>query len=279
MRATHPGAGVRAVGDDEVAHFRAKGWVKLERLFTPWVVEELLARARERMGSQPMTVSRSSPAERTANEFHWYARWDGCSQQDEWIRSLSHSAELAGVASALMDDRPPGGDDAVRFYFDHFFVKVPVSSRGGPTPWHQDLPHHPLDRQGVLTIWVALVDCPPEKGSLRFLSGSHRAGLLGRYLNRRDEITLVDEHPWVLDRFELSPPLHLRPGDATVHDLAIVHHAPENVTDSPRWVYAVQWLPPSARYTGAPNHRTDGLGLQVDRPLEHARFPVISPRG
>jgi len=261
--------GIRPVTEDEVRHYREHGWVKLDGLFSAELVEGLLARARARMGEEPLTATRGSSTDRMPNEYGWYARWDGCSHDDEWIRRASQSTELAGAAAALMGDR-------VRFYFDHFFVKLPVSRSGGPTPWHQDLPHHPLDRQGVLTIWVPLVDCPPEKGSLRFLSGSHRAGLLGRYLNRRDEVSLVDEHPWVLEEYEMSPPLHLRPGDATVHNLAITHHAPENTTDTPRWVYSTQWLPERTRYTGAPNHRTDGHGLVVDRPFEHPRFPLIA---
>ena len=271
MEAISPLAAVRAVTDDEVEHYQKHGWVKLDQLFQPWAVRGLLKRAKERMGEDPLSVSRVSPNERVENEQNWYARWDGCSHSDAWISDLSHSRALAGVAARLM------GSKQVRFYFDHIFVKRPAASDGGPTPWHQDLPHHPLDRQGVLTIWTPLVECPPEMGTMRFLSGSHRAGLFGRYLNRNDGINLVDEYPWVLDEFEMSPPLHLRAGDATVHNLAIIHYAPENATPSPRWVYAIQWLPPSARYTGAPNHRTVGLELEIDAPLDHPRFPIITP--
>lgn len=259
---------VRAVSDEEVYQYQRNGWVKLEQLFRPWAVEGLLARAKEWMGADPLTVSRVCPTERIPNEFNWYARWDGCSHRDDWIRQLSHSHALARVASRLMGDQ-------VRFYFDHVFVKLPVSYHGGKTPWHQDLPHHPLDRQGALTIWVPLIDCPPEMGTIRFLSGSHRAGLLGRYLNRRDGVCLIDEHPWVLNEYETSEPLHLRAGDATVHNFAIVHSAQENITTSPRWVYATQWLPLATQYTGAPHYRTDGLGLEIGKPLDHARFPVI----
>lgn len=259
---------VRAVTQAEIDHYRVNGWVRLDGLFAPEVVEGLLERAQRRMGPDPMTVTRGNADQREPNEYNWYARWDGCAHDDEWIRGIAQSRELATAASRLMGDK-------VRFYFDHFFAKVPAANEGGKTPWHQDLPHHPLDRQGVLTIWVPLVDCPPEKGSMRFLSGSQRAGLLGRYLNRRDEVQLVDEHPWVLDEFEMSEPMHLRPGDATVHNLAITHFAPENLTDSPRWVYSTQWLPVRTKYTGAPNHRTDGLGLVIDEPLDHPRFPVI----
>ncbi|WP_198023134.1 phytanoyl-CoA dioxygenase family protein [Mesorhizobium sp. LSHC414A00] len=262
---------VRDVTADEVAHYRNNGWVKLERLWKPDVIGELLRRAMSRMGADPLSVSRANPNERTNNEYDWYARWDGCSHHDDWISGVSHSKSVARVASQLM------GVAQVRFYFDHIFTKLPVAKKGGPTPWHQDLPHHPLDRQGVLTIWTPLIDCPPEMGAMRFLNGSHRAGLLGRFLNRNDGVSLIDDHPWVLEDYSVSPPLDLRAGDATVHNLTTIHHAPENTTQSPRWVYACQWLPPQARYTGAPNHRTDGLGLKVDMPLDHPRFPVIDP--
>ncbi|MCP3102432.1 phytanoyl-CoA dioxygenase family protein [Myxococcus sp. K15C18031901] len=264
-----PREGVRSVTDDEVQHFRTKGWVVLRAFYAPWVVEGVLERARARMGEAPLTVSRTDPHARMPNEFNWYARWDGCSHHDAWIHQFSHSQALARGAARLM------GSARVRFYFDHVFVKLPSSSGGGKTPWHQDLPHHPLDRQGALTMWAPLVECPPEMGSMRFLGGSHRVGLLGRYLNRRDGVSLVDENPWVLDAHESSPPLHLRPGDITVHDLAVVHCAQENRSTAPRWVYATQWLPPAARYTGAPNHRTDGHGLALDEPLDHPRFPLI----
>lgn len=260
---------IREVTDEEVDHYRLNGWVKLEKLFPLWAVEGLLRRAQSRMGMEPQTVSRLDPNERIKDEYGWYSRWDGCSHADEWIHELSHSRALAKVASRLMNG-------PVRFYFDHVFVKIPAIMQGTATPWHQDLPHHPLDRQGALTIWTPLVDCPPEMGTMRFLNGSHKAGLFGRFLNRRDDVSLVDEYPWVLDDFELSPEIHLRPGDATVHNLAVVHYAPPNTTDKPRWVYANQWMPPSARFTGAPNHRTEGLGLEIDKPLDHPRFPIVA---
>jgi ectoine hydroxylase-related dioxygenase (phytanoyl-CoA dioxygenase family) len=224
------------------------------------------------MGDVPKTIPRAGEAPPTAAAAEAkaiYQRWDGCSHADPWIEQLSHSPALARIAARLM------GTEAIRFYYDHMFVKTPSTDRGRDTPWHQDLPHHPLDRAGVLTMWIPLVDCPPEKGTLRFMSGSHRGRLLGRYLNRSDEPSLIAEHPWVLEEYEVSPPLHLRAGDATVHDLAIIHSAPENTTDSPRWVYVCQWLHPLTRYTGAPNYRTDGTGVEIDTAFDHPRFPLI----
>src|SRR5438552_1393771 len=107
--------GIRSVTDEEIVHYREKGWVKLTGLFSPEVVDGLLSRAREKMGSHdPLTVSRQATDQLEPNEYNWYARWDGCSHEDPWIRGIGQSRALATAASRLMGDK-------VRFYFDHFF--------------------------------------------------------------------------------------------------------------------------------------------------------------
>ena len=124
------------------------------------------------------------------------------------------------------------------------------------------------------------MDCPgrlpPEKGTLRFLNGSHRERLLGRYAHRTDGVDIVDANPWLLDRYELSPPHHLRAGDATVHDHQTIHSAPQNETSSPRWVYTTHRFPADALYTGCPQRFTEGLGLEVNQVLDHPNFPLLA---
>ncbi len=266
--------GVREITQTEVDHFRKNGWVILRQFMAPSSVAQIKERATQRMGTDPQTVTRLSPDERIENEYNWYARWDGPSHADDWIKSFSHSNSAGSMAAAATEL----SGSTIRFYFDHIFTKRPASKSGGPTPWHQDLPHHPLDRQGGLTMWTPLVDCPAEMGTMRFLNGSHKAGIFGRFLNRSDGVSLVDEYPDVIKDFEVSDPLDMKVGDTTVHNLAVIHHAPENLTDKPRWVYACQWLPVKARFTGAPNHRTDGLNMPIDQPLDHPMFPVIEVR-
>jgi ectoine hydroxylase-related dioxygenase (phytanoyl-CoA dioxygenase family) len=124
---------------------------------------------------------------------------------------------------------------------------------------------------------MPLVDCPPEKGTMRFLSGSHRAGLLGRFVHRTDGYDLLDHFSELEQAHPISEPLHLAPGDVTVHDRMTVHFAPENTTDSIRWVYAVSWFNDDALYTGQPCHRMDGLDLKVNERLDHPNFPRITP--
>jgi hypothetical protein len=190
------------------------------------------------------------------------------SREDDWIRAWSHSAAMGRLAARLL-----GGP--ARFYNDQVLCKVPAAEAGGRTPWHQDLPYHPFDRRGRMSIWIALVDCPPEKGTMRFLSGSHMLPPLGRYVHRTDGVDTLTDNPWLLDRFETSPPLHLRAGDATIHDAQIVHSAPENQTTDLRWVYSATVFPADALYTGLANRLTDNIGLVVNEPFDHPDFPVL----
>ena len=60
-------------------------------------------------------------------------------------------------------------------------VLVKEASAGVATPWHQDQFYWPLDTDRTITMWMPLVDVPPEIGSMTFVSGSHRLGYLGDY--------------------------------------------------------------------------------------------------
>jgi hypothetical protein len=264
---TPPLVGIRPVTATEVDFYRSHGWVKLDALLPADLTTQLLAVAQERMGTDADNPTYSGRGAR-------YAAWTHASADDDRLRSLSQSRELGAVGSAL------GGGRSLRWYADTFMAKKDAATGGAETPWHQDLPQQPFDRGGALTIWIPLVDCPPERGTLRFLSGSHRAGPLGRYGRRADgasrTIDIVDTYPAVAEEFPESPPLHLRVGDATVHDALTVHAAPANSTALTRWVYSITWFPAETLYTGANSYHTDRLGLTVDEPFDDERFPVVA---
>jgi Phytanoyl-CoA dioxygenase (PhyH) len=255
---------VRPVTSEEVATYRENGWVKLERFFDPALAEDLLVRLKELM----------ERGDDGANPFQgagitMFRAFEDPSKVEGLFFDFSHSMGLARAAAALMG-RPE------RFYEDKALCKEPAASGGGHTPWHQDFSYHPFDRQGTLLFWMPLVDCPPEKGSMRFLNGSHRAGLFGRFVHRTDGYDMLDHYPELAERFPISEPLHLTPGDITVHDRMTLHYAPENETDSTRWVYTVSWFNRDALYTGQPCHRMDGLGLKVNETIDHPNFPAIT---
>jgi hypothetical protein len=255
---------IRAVTPEEVASYRETGWVKLERFVAPDLADGLLTRLIDLMSGEEQ---KDNPFQ--GSGFTAFKAYEDPARQDEFFEQFTHSLPFAQAARDLMG-RPE------RFYEDKALCKEPAASGGGETPWHQDFSYHPFDRQGTLLFWMPLVDCPPEKGTMRFLSGSHRGGLFGRFIHRTDGYDLVDHYPDILDRYPISAPLQLARGDITVHDRMTVHYAPENQTDSTRFVYTVSWFNTDALYTGMPCHRMDGLGLKVNEPLDHPNFPTIT---
>jgi hypothetical protein len=259
---------LRLVTDEEVAHYRVNGWAKLPKLVRPELVASMLEQAKDRMGADATSGTGSASFGAVWNDYYYIAR----DEKAEPFRTVSMSP-----ATGALVQRFTGRDVGIRYSADMLAVKVPVKPGGGsaPTNWHQDFPNFAHDRVGNFSIWLALNHIPPERGSMRFLSGSQVEGPLGRTLRLGTD--LVDIHPWLLDKYDVSPPIDLRPGDATIHHCLMVHHAPQNATNEPRWAYIMSYFPADVMYTGARSPRENAMDLAVDQPFDHAGFPVIYP--
>ncbi|WP_214326743.1 phytanoyl-CoA dioxygenase family protein [Nonomuraea sediminis] len=249
---------VRHATDDEVAFFDSHGWVRLAGLVDPGTVAALRERATtylEARGREHRTLVDQA-----------FGQSRDIAQTDDLFNAAARA--MGGNAVRLLR-----GVEAVRIQVTNLLVKEPGEHRA--TEFHQDFPWMPMDRSAMLTVWLALVDVPADMGSLRFYNGSHRYGLLGRSFTRAGDDQLT-QHPW-LKELELSPPLDLKAGDATVHHALTVHGAPANQRDTPRLSFTVTYFDADALYTGMPYQQTDGLGLEANKPFDHARFPCLRP--
>lgn len=254
---------IRPVTEEEVAAFRQNGWVVLRSLLSKELVEKMRAEV------QATPKPEADPG-RTGYQKLLFLELQSMSRSNELFQSVAHSPMMARNAATLMR-----GDPEVRLFIDEVLIKDPAQGDGAnlATTYHQDQPAMPFDRAGTLTFWTALVDVPPEMGSMRFYTGSHRFGPLGRATLREND-DLPNQHPWLRD-LTMSEPLHLGPGDATVHNFLTVHGAPANSLERPRISYVTTYMPNDILYTGSPHRFTDDLGLEVNEPLQHPNFPLI----
>jgi ectoine hydroxylase-related dioxygenase (phytanoyl-CoA dioxygenase family) len=156
---------------------------------------------------------------------------------DDEVAAFVCSSRFGGVAAALL------GVDGVRLYHDQALFKEPG---GGPTPWHQDQVYWPFDTDRTITMWMPLVDVPPEVGSMTFVSGSHRLGDLGEYdisdASEERVAALVAER-----QLDLRTYGGLQAGDATFHAGWTLHRAGPNPTGTTREVMTVIWYADGAR--------------------------------
>ena len=258
----------RAVTPEEIDHYQKFGWVKLDQFVALSTADQLLAMAKEKMGEDG---DRNAPPE----AFSYFNPLTLRGLKDPLLRPIID--HVGRNARKLMARRVNVG---IRYFTDYFAVKLPTSRKqaekggAGGSDWHQDYAASASDRSGGMVFWTALTDMTPDKGTMAFLNGSHRYGVMGHY-STHGAGHLLDSYPEVLDDCTSSGNLSYRAGDVTVHSNMAVHSAGTNVTDDPRWTYIVIVNPADACWNGGPADafQTDGLILHKELPDD--RFPII----
>lgn len=150
------------------------------------------------------------------------------------FHAVVHDARILDMAEAVM------GPDLV-LLFTHLFCKPPESRR--TVPWHQDGPFWPIEPMASCSVWLALDKVDAGNGAMQVIPGSH----LEHY--RRHE--LVDDPDSTLNReipvrdFDESAAhmIELEPGQASVHDIGIVHGSAANTSGRRRAGFAMRYMP------------------------------------
>ncbi|HEY4333782.1 MAG TPA: phytanoyl-CoA dioxygenase family protein [Ilumatobacteraceae bacterium] len=256
------------VADDEVAAYEANGWARLAGLIPREVIDALAERFDEVSQSLRKTGGGADDPYFTNERYHRQHRiYNDPANVDPLFRVVAHSRRLARAAAALMRS------EQVVYLRTTVFEKPPAAEQSLPTTLHQDFPYFPIDRSGSVQIWIALTDLPIDSGTLRFVTGSHRAyGVVGR------TNVLEEEQRRLAQRFGVLPmtaPQAMHAGDATAHHDLTLHGADANAWDRARRGFTVTFLPPDARYTGAPYWVTDDLGLPINAVIRHERLPLL----
>jgi hypothetical protein len=259
---------IRAVTDEEVAHFFEKGWVTLRKLIEPERAAEMLKRAQSTMG---LDGNGQTLREGKDIDSEWFKDYHDISHEDEVFREVVQ-APIMGENTARLLER----DTPVRLLTDTLAVKLPAESgRGSVSTWHQDYNLLPFDRVTV-NLWIALDQVVPEQGPLEFYSRSNKLGMLGAPPAGSD---YAGTWPRVADWCELEGPGSLEPGDATIHSSLTIHGAGTNESGRPRWAYLVSYFPADTRFVNKPYRHTNGLGLEHNKVIEHPKFPLVYTPG
>lgn len=255
----------RDVTPNEVAHFQQFGWVKLKGFIKPSMVQKLLETARSRMGDD------GDSTEGISQPYFTVAFGGGLSNQ-----TIKPLIDGIGINAKKLMSRH--ADVGVRYFSDFFAPKLPASKTtknagNGPTAFHQDFITFGVDRSGGMTFWIPLEAYGPQAGTMSFVSGSHRLGVMGSYRTYGGKDAL-DVYPELND-LEMSAPIDYEVGDITVHSHLTVHGAGANQMDKPRWAYIVLAQPADVCWNGSPSEAFDPTGMEVNQKLDDERFPLI----
>ena len=253
-----------ALSEQQVAFYRQNGFVQLDGVLGAPQVERLGQEINDIYGSDRGGIHTSSANSTYAKVLDQRVNlW----RDSETMRSFVFDPGLAEMARRLC------GAPAVRLWHDQALLKQPGDSK--PTPWHQDLPYWPMGEAGALSLWMALDDVDERNGAMSFIPGSQEVGAL-------PGINLVDPQ----DIFAMVPKGRLqgtRPvraamaaGSCTFHNGLCFHYAGANTTERPRRAMVIIYMPDGTTFNGKGHICTNGLGLEVGRPIAGELFPVLA---
>ena len=122
-----------------------------------------------------------------------------------------------------------------------------AAEHGTHDPPHQDNYYFKLEPCNVASVWVAVDPIDQENGTLRYVAGSHRAGV--RPHGRTDILGFsqgVTDYTEADEEKEVA--LSLKPGDALIHHGWTIHRAdPNTSTTRHRQVFAMVFQGESCR--------------------------------
>jgi hypothetical protein len=128
-----------------------------------------------------------------------------------------------------------------------FFAKPALN--GKETPWHQDGQYWPIVPLATCTVWIAIDDCTPENGPLRYIPGSHKTHrLMGHVQDNSPEYTLnqklnADEYDEAV-----AEDLIIEAGQMALHDVYIAHGSAPNRSPRPRRGMTMRMMPTTSVY-------------------------------
>lgn len=153
-----------------------------------------------------------------------------------WMRNpnfaeFACNSPLPEIAHALLQS------ESVRLFYDQLLVKEPNTKE--ETPWHQDLPYWPLRGDDILSLWVPFDRVTAESGAMRYVKGSHKAGIL----YAPTPFGKSSGFAQILDAAKLPPfpesasfltgadilTCEMEPGDVIAHHPLVFHWSPGNL--------------------------------------------------
>ena len=257
------------LAQEKIDEYNEKGHVRLEQVISG----EPLAYYRELIGYAVGHVFKDD--DRTLDEKPVYQR-SFLQAGNLWlkypaIKRFVFGYRFADLARRLMEV------DGVRLWFDQALYKQPG---GRLTDYHQDAGLWPVDPPGkTTTIWMALVDVPPERGCMAFASESHRLSADTEFIDifaAQEEIELAENvQPFEWDWVPLAS------GDCTWHSGLTYHRAGANQTEEMREAITIVYMVHDAVYhvpesnPRADRHKSATEGIELGGVLNSPITPRL----
>lgn len=249
--------------DDDVAFFRANGYLVVDRITTDEELEwlTLIFDVVMTEGSRVFEPGR----ERDQQGPPQITQYIGPEIEFPALLDTTYRRNARHFAAALLDVP----EDQLTSW-GHMIQKPPVRSR--PAPWHQDEAYWQpeLDYHAV-GAWLPLHEVSVERGAMQFIPGSHDGPLLQHHHTGDPASNLLEAEGVDASRAQPCP---LPAGGATFHHHRTLHYTAPNTTELPRKAFPMEFqLAPrrraEARHTPWVDELRKATGEPPNAPLTY----------
>jgi ectoine hydroxylase-related dioxygenase (phytanoyl-CoA dioxygenase family) len=255
------------LSEEQIAFYQENGYIQINDVFSQEELDEISAltdEINERIEKTLPPIEERTPYQQA------FLQVVNVWREDERFRKFTFHPVVGDIARRLMRA------DHVRLWHDHLMTKLPGNA-GRATDWHQDFPYWPMTEGGPMSVWIPMQDVGLENGCMHFVPKSHDWNL--REVVRID----IDEHADIFDAIRDKRPEEvqrvycpLKRGSVTFHNGLTIHYAGKNLTDQPRKVFSVIYMPDGQIYNGEPHRVVDEAGYMKKGEAFHGEyFPVI----
>ena len=237
------------ITDEDVAHFKTKGWLRMDAITTPDEVERLRG-IFDRLFEERAGWERGRSFDMVGNDAREQKpRLAQILRPTDFAPELNDIAFRANAMEIARRLLGPGTEP----WFEHAILKP--ARDGAATPWHQDEAHR-YDAEVAyeqLSIWMPLQPATEENGCISYITGSHQGPVLEHRPLGGDPRKPALE---CIGNFDpaLAEPCPLPPGGAAIHHGRTIHGAGANATDAPRRAYILAFRGPMRPVPGGKLH-------------------------
>jgi non-haem Fe2+, alpha-ketoglutarate-dependent halogenase len=182
-----------------------------------------------------------------------------------WVDELVHHPKIVDAAEDVLGPN-------ILCWTTNFFIKEANSP--GFVSWHQDAFYWGLNKDTVMTAWVALTPANLKNGCMKFLPGSQTQDHLqhvdtfhkDNLLSRGQEIAVKVDTENTVDCI-------LNPGEMSLHHVKLVHGSEPNRSNDRRIGLAIRYIPTDVRQLKVRDSATLVRGVDRDGNFDHEPRP------
>ena len=182
-----------------------------------------------------------------------------------WVDELVHHPKILDAAEDVLGPN-------LLCWTTNFFIKEANSP--GFVSWHQDAFYWGLNKDTVMTAWVALTPANLKNGCMKFLPGSQTQDHLqhvdtfhkDNLLSRGQEIAVKVDTENTVDCI-------LNPGEMSLHHVKVVHGSEPNRSNDRRIGLAIRYIPTDVRQLKVRDSATLVRGVDRDGNFDHEPRP------